>query len=86
MGIGLLLGTGTGNQNSTLLGPGRRAEAERVLGFTGLYLVGLLSDLPFVVVSAILPRCEWRRLGELTADAPAAPSAAAAAPELTPQA
>src|SRR5512142_2571695 len=32
MGIGLLLGTGTGNQVSTFLGQGRRDEAERVLG------------------------------------------------------
>jgi len=32
MGIGLLLGTGTGNQISTFLGKGLREEAERVLG------------------------------------------------------
>jgi putative MATE family efflux protein len=32
MGVGLLLGTGTGNQISTLLGRGRTDEAERVLG------------------------------------------------------
>lgn len=32
MGIGLLLGTGTGNQISTFLGQGRRDEAEAVLG------------------------------------------------------
>ena len=32
LGVGLLLGTGTGNQISTLLGQGNRDEAERVLG------------------------------------------------------
>lgn len=32
MGLGLLLGTGTGNQISTFLGKGLREEAERVLG------------------------------------------------------
>jgi putative MATE family efflux protein len=32
MGVGLLLGTGTGNQISTLLGQGRTEDAERVLG------------------------------------------------------
>lgn len=32
MGVGLLLGTGTGNQISTFLGQGRKEEAEAVLG------------------------------------------------------
>ena len=32
LGVGLMLGTGTGNQISTLLGQGRTEDAERVLG------------------------------------------------------
>jgi putative MATE family efflux protein len=32
LGVGLMLGTGTGNQISTLLGEGRTEDAERVLG------------------------------------------------------
>lgn len=32
MGVGLMLGTGTGNQISTFLGSGRKDDAERVLG------------------------------------------------------
>jgi putative MATE family efflux protein len=32
LGVGLMLGTGTGNQVSTLLGQGRTEDAERVLG------------------------------------------------------
>jgi putative MATE family efflux protein len=49
MGVGLWLGTGTGNQVSTLLGQGRTDEAERVLGqslrlalFAGSGLAALL--------------------------------------------
>jgi Na+-driven multidrug efflux pump len=47
----------------------------RLLGFTGLYVVPVLSDLPFAVVSAALLRAEWRRL--------AAPVEAAVADEIS---
>lgn len=44
----------------------------RLMGFTGLYLATLLSDVPFAVVAAALLRSEWRKLR-----APAAPDAEA---------
>lgn len=44
----------------------------RFMGFSGLYLATLLSDVPFAVVAAALLRSEWRRLR-----APAAPDAEA---------
>jgi putative MATE family efflux protein len=54
----------------------------RLLGFAGLYLVGLLSDLPFAALAAVLLRGEWRRLGQLpavsAAGAPPGPGAPAA--------
>lgn len=34
----------------------------RLMGFTGLYLVTLLSDVPFAIVAAALLRAEWRNL------------------------
>lgn len=34
------------------------------LGFRGLYLVAVLSDLPFAVLAAFLMRREWNRLGQ----------------------
>jgi Na+-driven multidrug efflux pump len=50
----------------------------RLLGLRGLYLVAVLSDLPFAALAAWLLRREWRRLGEAIGAAPA--DAAAAAP------
>jgi putative MATE family efflux protein len=49
MGIGLLLGTGTGNQISTFLGQGRTEDAERVLG-QSLRLAALLGGAAAVVL------------------------------------
>jgi len=60
MGVGLWLGTGTGNQISTLLGKGEKDEAERVLGQSvrlGLLLGGVLSLLLIVLARPILIGC-----------------------------
>ena len=46
----------------------------RVLGFTGLYAVAVLSDLPFAAVSALLLRAEWRALSGLPEEARAVDS------------
>ncbi len=57
MGIGLLLGTGTGNQISTYLGQARRDDAERVLGQSvrlGLQLGGAVALLYVVLARPIL--------------------------------
>jgi putative MATE family efflux protein len=57
MGIGLLLGTGTGNQISTYLGQGRKDDAERVLGQSvrlGLQLGGAIALLYIVLARPIL--------------------------------
>ncbi|HET6440137.1 MAG TPA: MATE family efflux transporter [Anaeromyxobacter sp.] len=50
----------------------------RLFGFPGLYLVAVLSDLPFAVVSAALLRVEWRRLSSPAplASAPSLPALA----------
>jgi putative MATE family efflux protein len=50
----------------------------RVLGLRGLYVVGLLSDLPFAALAAWLLHREWRRLGDDVARAPGAEGLAAA--------
>ena len=58
MGVGLLLGTGTGNQVSTFLGQGRREDAERVLGQSvrlGLILGGAFA-LTYIVFARPLLR------------------------------
>ena len=60
MGIGLLLGTGTGNHISTYLGQGRRAEAERVLGQSvrlGLLLGGAVALAYILLARPILRLC-----------------------------
>jgi len=60
MGVGLLLGTGTGTQISTLLGRGRSAEAERVLGQSvrlGLLLGGALAAAYLVLAQPLLRLC-----------------------------
>jgi len=60
MGIGLLLGTGTGNHISTYLGQGRRAEAERVLGQSvrlGLLLGGAVAAAYVLLARPILRLC-----------------------------
>ncbi len=55
LGVGLLLGTGTGNQISTLLGQGRTGDAERVLG-QSLRLAGLLGGgLALALILAARP-------------------------------
>ena len=60
MGVGLWLGTGTGNQISTLLGKGEKDEAERVLGQSvrlALLLGGGLSLLLIALARPILQGC-----------------------------
>jgi len=60
MGIGLLLGTGTGNQISTFLGQGRRDEAERVLGQAvrlSLLLGGGIALVYVLLAGPILRLC-----------------------------
>jgi len=60
MGVGLLLGTGTGTQVSTLLGQGRTADAERVLGQSvrlGLVLGGALAAAYLVLARPLLRLC-----------------------------
>jgi len=60
MGIGMLLGTGTGNQISTLLGQNRKDDAEAVLGQSlrlGILLGGLLAMLLIVAARPILVAC-----------------------------
>lgn len=60
MGVGLLLGTGTGNQISTLLGQDRRDEAEAVLGQSvrlALLLGGAISLLLIVFAAPLLRLC-----------------------------
>ncbi len=60
MGVGMLLGTGTGNQISTLLGKGDKEGAERVLG-QSLRLAALLGGslllVLFVLARPILELC-----------------------------
>jgi putative MATE family efflux protein len=51
MGVGLMLGTGTGNQISTYLGTGRKDDAERVLG-QSLRLAVLVGGILAVVLVA----------------------------------
>jgi len=60
MGLGLLLGTGTGNQISTFLGQGRREEAERVLGQSvrlALLLGGAFAVAYVVAARPLLRLC-----------------------------
>ena len=60
MGVGLLLGTGTGNQISTYLGQGRRDEAERVLGQAvrlSLVLGGGIALVYVILARPILRLC-----------------------------
>ncbi len=60
MGIGLLLGTGTGNQISTYLGQGRKGDAERVLGQSvrlSLLLGGGLAAGYVILARPILVLC-----------------------------
>jgi putative MATE family efflux protein len=60
MGVGLLLGTGTGNQVSTLLGQKKIDEAEKVLGQSlrlALVLGGGLAGLLLVFARPILRSC-----------------------------
>ncbi|HEY5959440.1 MAG TPA: MATE family efflux transporter, partial [Polyangiaceae bacterium] len=57
MGVGLLLGTGTGNMISTLLGQGKKDEAEQVLGQSlrlGLLLGTALATLLWVFARPVL--------------------------------
>jgi putative MATE family efflux protein len=55
MGVGLLLGTGTGNQISTFLGQGRTEDAERVLGQSLRLAVLLGGGLAVAVVALARP-------------------------------
>ena len=60
MGVGLLLGTGTGNRISKLLGQGRTDEAERVLGQSlrlAVVLGGGLALLLIVLARPVLRLC-----------------------------
>jgi putative MATE family efflux protein len=60
MGVGLLLGTGTGNQISTFLGKGDREQAERVLGQSvrlGLLLGGAVALVYVLLARPILQLC-----------------------------
>lgn len=50
----------------------------RLLGFLGLYLVGLLSDLPFAAVAALQLRAEWRVLERTEAERGPGPGGAPA--------
>jgi len=50
MGVGLLLGTGTGNQISTFLGQGRKDEAEAVLGQSVRLALMLGTGIALVLV------------------------------------
>src|SRR4051812_11914135 len=63
LGVGLLLGTGTGNQISTLLGQGRTQDAERVLG-QSMRLAALLgSGLALLLVTFARPPLPLCRAG-----------------------
>jgi putative MATE family efflux protein len=60
MGVGLMLGTGTGNQISTFLGAGRRDDAERVLGQSlrlAVVLGGALAVLLWIFARPLLRGC-----------------------------
>jgi putative MATE family efflux protein len=60
MGVGLMLGTGTGNQISTFLGSGKKDEAERVLGQSvrlAVLLGGALSIVLIVFARPVLRLC-----------------------------
>jgi putative MATE family efflux protein len=47
----------------------------RLFGLTGLFLVGLVSDLPFGILAGVLLRSEWKRLREAEARGPPAGAA-----------